>query len=66
MNKKQLLNVIKVSSHGKFVDHFSVLDDMYHFNILKTYYFNILRVVSGEGVIIKILTILHAYYCSAT
>ena len=57
MNKKQLLNVTKVSSQGKYVDHFSVLDDMYHFNILKTYYFNILRVVSGEGVVIKILTI---------
>ena len=49
MNKKQLLNVTNVSSQGKFVDNFSVLNDMYHFNIL--------RVRSGEGVIIKILTI---------
>ena len=45
-----------VSSQGKFVDNFSVLD-MYHFDILKTCHFNILRVMSGEGVIIKILTI---------
>lgn len=57
MNKKHLPNLTNISSQGKYVDRFNVLNDIYHFNILKMYHFNIIYwVVSRRGVIIKILT----------
>lgn len=42
MNEKHSLNFTNYSSKKKSVDHFNILNDTYHFNILKRFHFHIM------------------------